>query len=172
MQALRFLFSPSGRLSRQAFVVAAIVVYLVGAASHLLTTPQPIAHGGLWLFAAAQALLIWIWFVLHARRLRDAGHGVGLAAGASLLYALSVLLLFILAASFSTNLGGEVSDPNAASALGLILLVSIIAILVGSPHYDLTWLVVAILLVISFVPVIFALGVTVWAASQRSGEAA
>ena len=37
------------------------------------------ARTGPWLFAAAQALLIWVWYVLHAKRLRDAGRSVGLA---------------------------------------------------------------------------------------------
>jgi hypothetical protein len=172
MQALRFLFAPSGRLSPQTFVVAAVVVYLAGAASHLLTMPEVIARGGLWSFAAAQALLIWIWFVLHAKRLRDGGRGVGLAAGASLLYALSVVLLIILAASFNNTLAGQVPEANTASALGLILLVSIVAILLGSPHYDLAGLVVAVLLLIAFVPVIVVVAVTLWAATRRSGEAA
>ena len=87
---------------------------------------------GLWLFAAVQALLIWVWYVLHAKRLRDAGRSVGPAIGASLLYALSIILLLILAISFYAPLSGQVSDSNLASALGLILLVSIIAVLLGS----------------------------------------
>ena len=37
-----------------------------------------------------QALLIWMWFALHAKRLRDAGRTIGLAVGAAVLYALSV----------------------------------------------------------------------------------
>ena len=31
-----------------------------------------------------------------------------------------------------------VTDPNTASALGLILFVTIIAILAGAPHYDMS----------------------------------
>src|SRR5271170_4663913 len=123
MRALRFLFSPFGRLEPQAFGFAAAIVYLAGAASHALTAPAAIAHGGLWPFAAVQALLTWVWFVVHAKRLRDAGHGVGLAAGASLLYALSIILLLILAASFHSTSAGLGSDADTSSALGLILLV-------------------------------------------------
>jgi len=171
MQALRFLFSSSGRLPPQAFAFAVVVVYLAGAASHLLTVPEVIARGGLWPFVAAQALLIWIWFTLHAKRLRDAGRAVGLAAGVSFLYALSLLLLIIVTASFYNALAGEVPDPNAAGALGLILLVSIVAILLGSPHYDLAWLMVAILLLIAFFPVIVAVVVSLWAATRPSAGA-
>lgn len=170
MRALRLLFSPSGRLSPQTFVIGVVLVYLAGIASQVLTLLEVMARSGPWAFAVGQALLIWIWFVLHAKRLRDAGSGIGLAAGASLLYALAVVLLLIVAASFYSPLAGQVPDANTASALGLLLLVSIVAILVGSPHYDLAWLVVVILVVIAFVPVIVAVAVTLWAATRPSGE--
>jgi hypothetical protein len=41
--------------------------------------------------------------------------------------------------------------------------------LLGSPHYDLAWLMVAILLLIAFVPVIVAVVVSLWAATRPSG---
>jgi len=170
MPAMRLLFSPSGRLRPQAFAIAAAAVYVAGITAQSLTVPEVLARAGLWPFAAVQALLVWIWFVLHAKRLRDAGRGVGLAAGVSLLYALSVALLIILAALFSGTLAGQVPDANAASALGLILLISIIADLLGSPHYDLTSLTAAILLLIAIAPVILAVVVTLWAATRPSVE--
>jgi len=170
MQALRFLFSPHGRLSPQPFAFAVVAVYAAGIASQWLTTPEVIARAGLWPFTIAQAVLIWVWFALHAKRLRDAGRAVGLAAGVSLLYALSVALLIIVAASFFNTLAGEVTDANTASALGLLLLVSIIAILLGSPHYDFAWLLVMVLTLLAFVPVIVAVIFTVWAVTRPSRE--
>ena len=97
MEALRFLFSPSGRLSPQAFLFGAFAVYAAGAASQLLTMPAVMSRGGPWLFAAAQALLIWIWYVLHAKRLHDADRSVAPAVAASILYGLAIILLLILA---------------------------------------------------------------------------
>jgi hypothetical protein len=168
MQALRLLFSPTGRLSPPVFIVAAVLIYLAGMASHLLTTPDVIVRAGLWPFLAAQIVLIWIWYAVHAKRLRDGGQAAGLAAGVSVLYALSVALLVIVAASFYGALAGDGHDANAASALGLILFVSIVAILAGSPHYDIGWLIVAILLVIAFVPIVLAVVTTAWAATRPS----
>jgi len=172
MQTLRLIFSPSGRLAPQAFIIAAILVYLVGIASHLLTGSSVVLHAGLWPFLFVQALLIWIWFAVHAKRLHDAGRTAGLAAGVAILYALSIALLVIVAASFYGALAGQMpyADANTASALGLILLVSIIAILLGAPHYDLAWLVVAILLLIALVPVVLAFVVTLWAATRPSAQ--
>src|SRR5580692_11893212 len=108
MQALSLLFSPNGRLRPQPFIYGALAVYALGAASQLLTRPDVMMRGGLWLFAASQAVLIWIWFALHAKRLRDADRAAGLAAGASLLYALAVVLLLIVATAFFTT------SPSAA----------------------------------------------------------
>src|SRR5580698_7677198 len=125
MQALRFLFSPSGRLGPQAFAVAVIVVYAAGAASQWLTVPGVVARNGLWPFALAQAVLIWVWFALHAKRLRDADRSAGLAAGASLLYALAVVLLLIVATAFFTTSPSAATGANPTGALGLILLLSI-----------------------------------------------
>ncbi len=170
MQALRFLFSPSGRLRPRAFGFCAAAVYAAGVASQRLTVPDVIAWGGLWPFAIVQALLIWIWFSLHAKRLRDAGRTIGLAAGVSVLYALSVVLLLIVAAAFFNTAAVAATDANAASALGLVLLVSIVAILVGSPHYDFAWLMAAILTATGLLPVIVALVFTLWVATRPSSE--
>jgi hypothetical protein len=153
------------------FLGVAVVVYVLGAASHLLTAPAVIGQAGPWPFAAVQALLIWIWFTLHSKRLRDAGLGTGLAVGVSLLYALSVLLLVVVEASFAGAIAGQTGDTKAASGLELILLVSIIALLLGSTHYDVTWAVVAILLAIEFIPIALALGTTIWAGAQPSRAA-
>jgi uncharacterized membrane protein YhaH (DUF805 family) len=168
MHSLRFVFSPAGRLSPQPFIIAAILVYIAGVASHGLTTPDVIVRAGLWPFLAVQIVLIWIWYALHSKRLRDGGQSTGLAAGVSLLYALSVALLVIVAASFYGALSADGTDPNTASALGLILFVTIIAMLAGAPHYDLSWLIVAILLVLAFMPVALAIGTTVWASTRPS----
>jgi len=168
MQALRFLFSPSGRLPPQGFIFAVITVYAAGAASHWLTTPDVIARAGLWPFVAVQALLIWIWYALHARRMHDAGRGAGLAAGIGLLYVLSLVLLIIVAASFFNTAD---ADANAASALGLLLLASIIASLLGSPHYDVSWLIVAVLVAMAVVPLAVAVLFSIWAAVQPSATA-
>ncbi len=168
MHALRFLLSPSGRLRPQPFIVAIAAVYAAGVASHGLTTADVIARVGLWGFVAVQALLVWIWFALHAKRLRDAGRRAGLAAGVALLYVLSIVLLVIVAAAFFNTAAADAADANTASALGLILLVAVVAALTGSAHYDIAWLLVAALTLVAFVPVIVALLFTLWGATRPS----
>ncbi len=168
MQAIQFLFSPNGRLKPQPFIYGAVGVYLFGVASHLLTTPDVIRHGGLWPFLAAQILLIWIWFVLHAKRLHDAGKSSGLAIAVGLLYGLSLVLLLIVADSFFNTADGLMDNAGATGALELILLLYVIVTLIGSPHYDLAWLLVVILVLIGFVPIVVAVVFSAWTARRPS----
>ena len=53
--------------------MAVIAVYLASFASQMLLSPPVTAQAGVALFVLAQIALIWIWIVLHTRRLRDAG---------------------------------------------------------------------------------------------------
>jgi hypothetical protein len=167
MLALRFLFSPAGRLAPRAFVFAAIVVYALGLAAQWLTMPDILLRAGIWPFAVAQALLVWVWYVLHARRLRDAGRPVDIAAGAALLYGLSIVLLLIVTIGYFKPYAGAV-DPNATAALNIILFIMVISALTQSASHDVGALIVTVLMVLALLPVIVAVAVTLWAATRPS----
>jgi hypothetical protein len=163
------LVSPQGRLRPQPFLTAIAAVYIAGALSHWLTVPGVAARIGLWAFAAAQAALIWLWFVLHAKRLHDAGRGEGLAVAVAVLYVLSLILLLLLATNFfAGSEAGSLGDASATSALELVLLLYIVMTLTGPVQYDLTWIVVMILTLFAFVPVVVALFFTLWTATRTS----
>jgi uncharacterized membrane protein YhaH (DUF805 family) len=168
MEPLRFIFSPSGRVGPQAFTLAAIGIYVAGVASQCLTSNGLIIRGGVWPFAIVQVMLIWIWFSLHAKRLRDADRSVGLAAAASALYLVAVLLLlFLLGTFFGDGSSRQAADSNSTGALSLILFIWIIAILSDAPGASFYWLGILIC-VMALVPIVFAVAVTLWAAT-RSG---
>jgi hypothetical protein len=167
MRALHLLFSPFGRLGPKAFVIAVIVVDTAGAASQWLTVLGATASSKLLLFAAVQALLIWVWFVLHAKRLRDADRSIGLAVGAAVLYSLSVVLLLTLATAFFTTAPTRY-DANTIGALTLILMLEILEALGAASSYPLGSIIVGILVALAFLPVIVAVIVTLWAATGAS----
>lgn len=162
------LLSPNGRLRPLPFILAALVIYGLGAASHFLTAPGVMARASLWPFAAAQAVLIWCWYVLHAQRLRDAGRGAGLAGGVALLYVLSIVLLLILAVAFAAPSGGLFGNANASVALGLILIAYILSALTDASGDGLGSVMIVVLTAMAFVPTAVALIFTAWAASQPS----
>ncbi len=170
MRILRLLFSPAGRLPQPPFIIVAVLLYVAAVASQALTVRDVIKSAGLWPFLAAQLVLVWIWYALHAKRLRDAGKPAGLAVATSVLYLLSVALLVILAGAFYGTSALQGTDPNAASALELILFVSTIAVLSGQPRDSLAWLMVAILLLIAYLPIVLAVVTTAWAATRPTTE--
>lgn len=169
MGAMLSFLSPTGRLRPQPFLAAIAAVYIAGALSHWLTVPDVIARVGLWAFAAAQAALTWLWFVLHAKRLHDAGRSEGLAIAIALLYLLSMVLLLLLATNFfAGSEPGSLGGASATSALELVLLLYIVMTLAGPMQYDLTWIVVVLLTLFAFVPVLVALFLSLWTATRIS----
>src|SRR5262249_6198668 len=96
MTFLAFPLSPFGRASPRAFAVAIGIVYLAGFASQVLLAAAVTTRAGLAPFVLVQSILLWVWFALHARRLRDCGCGVGWAIGIGLLYALGIALMVVL----------------------------------------------------------------------------
>lgn len=54
-----------------------------------------VARVGVAPFALVQAALTYAWYVLHARRLRDAGYGTGWALVIAMLYCLGVALFLL-----------------------------------------------------------------------------
>jgi uncharacterized membrane protein YhaH (DUF805 family) len=172
MHALTVI-SPAGRLRPQPFLAAIAAVYIAGALSHWLTVPDVTARVGLWAFAAAQAVLIWLWFVVHAKRLHDAGRREGLAIAVALLYMLSLVLLLLLATNFfAGSEAGSLGSASATSALELVLLLYIMMTLAGPMQYDLTWIVVVILTLFAIVPVLIALFFSLWTATRTSAAQA
>ncbi len=165
MRALRSLLSPSGRLAPQPFIAAVLAVYAAGIGAQWLTMQQVLAHAGIWPFAIAQAMLIWIWYVLHAQRLHDADSPVDVAAGAAALYTLSIVLLLIVAMNFFTPFAGG-TEPNATAALNIVLLIAVVAALSQTSGHDVGGLILAICIVMAFLPVIVAVAVTCWAATR------
>jgi hypothetical protein len=168
MQTAGSFLTPHGWLKPQPFIYGAAAIYLLGVLSQWLTVPDVLARAGLWPFIAAQLILIWLWFVAHAKRLHDAGRTTGLAAGVASLYVLSLALLLIVADSFFNTSDALMANANATSALGLILLFYIVATLLGSMQYDLAWVVVAILTLLAILPIVVTLAFTIWAATRPS----
>src|SRR2546425_1003154 len=123
MNPLTPVFSPFGRIDRRTFAIAIIGFYGVGLASQLLLSAPVTVRAGLWPFAVAQGVLTWVWFALHAKRLRDAGRGIGGALAVAIIYGLAVVLLLLVMSAFA----GAPSDPankqGALAGLGGLLVV-------------------------------------------------
>jgi hypothetical protein len=158
-------FSPGVRLARGPFAIAVIGVYLVSFASQVLLSAPVTAALSVVPFVLAQAVLIWVWIVVHRRRLRDAGRPVGIVIGIAMVYALEAVLLTLLIWVL-TSASGEASGN--AGIFHLFTILYLLGSITGESNiagvqYWLTGLVGLLVL-----PVLIAIVFSLWAATKPS----
>jgi uncharacterized membrane protein YhaH (DUF805 family) len=168
MNSVALFFSQSGRLAPRPFWVAVLVVYLAGFASQALLSPPVTMRAGLWPFALAQPVLIWCWYALHAKRLRDGGLGAGTAAGIAALAGLAVLLLLLILTVVLEAGTPPDADPKASGLLAFLVLFSLIALVSGALDMGLFGLIAGALLVLALLPIVSALALSIWAGTRPS----
>jgi len=164
--------SPAGRLAPLPFAVAVIAVYFVSFGSQVLLSAPVTARMSVLPFVLVQAVLIWIWIVLHSRRLRDAGRSTGLAVGVAMVYALEVVLLTIVIwLLLAATAGTSDSAGSEASILHLFVILYLLTLLSGDPAFGALqlWLIAYVALML--LPVAIALGFSLWAATRPSAPA-
>jgi uncharacterized membrane protein YhaH (DUF805 family) len=164
MNPVALFVSPSGRLAPRAFWGAVLAVYAAGFMSQALLSPGVTLRAGLWPFAAVQPVLIWCWFALHAKRLRDAGLSPGVAGGIAALAGLAVLLLLLILTVVLE--AGTTPDAERSGVLGVFVLFSLIALASGALDMGLFGLIAGALLIVAVLPVVTALAFSVWTGTR------
>jgi uncharacterized membrane protein YhaH (DUF805 family) len=160
MESLAVFFSARGRLAPRAFAAGAAVVYGTALLSALLISPPVLLRAGLAPFALVQAIAIWCWFCLHAKRLRDADRQVGVAVAIAVLYALAVIL-FLLLVALIMPFGDAAQRARAEDVPVLPLLIATLTAETGIFAY-----VAAAILALVVAPVPVAIGFSIWAATR------
>ena len=160
MESLAVFFSARGRLAPRAFAAGAAVVYGTAFLSLLLISPPVMLRAGLAPFALVQAIAIWCWLCLHAKRLRDAGRQVGVAVAIAVLYALAVIL-FLLLVALIMPFGDAAQRARADDISALPLLFATLTAETGIFAY-----VAAAILALVVAPVPMAIGFSIWAATR------
>jgi uncharacterized membrane protein YhaH (DUF805 family) len=170
MDQLSSIVSTSGRIARKPFAISVVVLYLLSFGTRALLAPSVMAQGGGILFALAQMLLIWIWYALHARRLRDAGRGRGSAVGIAIVYGFGIALVMLVALLLNPPASGGAPDggPPAAGLAELLLLLYLIALLTGQPHLGVFGYVLIGIAVLVLAPIVIALLFSLWAGTRPS----
>jgi uncharacterized membrane protein YhaH (DUF805 family) len=167
--SLPSLLSFSGRLAPLPFVVAAIVVYLASFGSQVLLSAPVTARMNVVPFALVQAVLIWLWLVLHARRLHDAGRPAGLAVGIAIVYALEVVLLIIVVwLMLESGMARGGGAGREAGILHLFVILYLLTLLSGDPGLGALQIWIIGFVTLMLLPVAIALGFSLWAATRAS----
>jgi len=164
MESLALFFSSSGRLAPKPFARAVVAVYAAAFLSQFLISP-PLLRIGLAAFALVQAISMWAWFCLHAKRLRDAERPIGLAVAIVVLYALAmILLLLVIALVLGMTPGGDGTDVLISSHL--------VRIIAGDPDPGFFGYVAAGVLLLVFAPMLIAMWFSIWIGAMPPAAAA
>ena len=161
-------FSPSGRLARQPFGTAVSIVYFLGLLSQSLLTGPAMHRVGLLPFVLLHAALLWVWFSIHAKRLRDAGRGIGIAIGIATVNVLAIIQLLLVISFLVSPVEGQPGE-TAGSVLGTwIVLIFLVKILSGAAGPGWLGAVLLTLFAIAMLPILLALGFSLWAGTRRN----
>ena len=158
MESLALLFSSHGRIARKPFVLAVLLVYVLIVVSQLLLSKTVIARLNVLPFALAQGLLLFCWYALHAKRLRDTGRATGAATGIAVINAMSVVLfLLLLELMLGISAMGIATKKEDQELVAVLLIIFLLALFSGSGAIDLFYILsVVVLGLIALSPVIAA----------------
>ena len=168
MDPLAFFLSTNGDLKPRPFAVGAVLIYAASLASQALISAPIVARAGFWPFAAAQATLLWTWYAIHAKRLRDAGQDVGAAAGVAALYALAMVLLLFIA--FFIRVGAYPHEELATSPIRWLGPLSFRGF--GAGAFGGLGPILAGFVLAAFAPALVALGFSIWTGTRPSAARA
>jgi uncharacterized membrane protein YhaH (DUF805 family) len=166
------LLSPSGTLSPKPFVIGALAVYLASFLSQMLLGAPVTMQAGLWPFTLVQIVLIWAWYVLHARRQHDAGRPSGMALGVAAIYTLMIVLLILVMAVLTAS---DTSNDSLKAGQGLMQLFAVLfffSMLFGEfGGFSVVgyWVIGFVILMLT--PVFVALVFSLWTATRPSAPA-
>ncbi len=157
------------RIAPGPFVSAVLGLYTLGFVSQLLLAGAVTERLTVAPFVLVQAVLIAFWIVLHRRRLHDAGRPAGIVTGIALIYALEVVLLTVLVALLlsATAGSGEGAGPH-AGILQLFVILYFLTMLGGDPALGAMKIWIFGFVALMLLPVVIALGFSVWAATRPS----
>lgn len=165
---------PSGsapqRLAPGPFVSAVLGIYALSFASQVLLSSPVTSRLSVIPFALVQAMLIAGWIVLHRRRLVDAGRPTAIVLGVALIYVLEIVLLVIVVAWMLSAKAGGVG-PH-AGILQLFVILYFLTLLGGDPSLGALQLWLIGFVALMLLPVVVALGFSLWAARQPSMSSA
>jgi hypothetical protein len=148
-------------------MLAVAVIYLASFLSQVLISPPVTARWGVWTFVLVQAPLTWVWFVLHARRLRDAGHPAGSALAIGILYALAIVLLMLLVEPLlGPDTNAAATEVPRASFADFWIFLLLLAALTGEPSFGFFYVLALFMLALILTPFAIALGFSIWAATR------
>jgi hypothetical protein len=162
-------FMTSGDLEQGPYFRSLIALAVGAVLSHLLTAPVVTAQLGLLPFIVTQLALIWWWYALIVKRLRNAERSfLGVTAVAIInLFALLLLSVMLVLQFSDTSVGA--AGPYIPASISLLIypFVFLFNVLTG-PSPNPQDLQVALLALAVLAPLVLAIFYSIWAIAQPS----
>jgi len=171
MSLLKVAFSPLGSLSPRTFAPAVVLVYAAGLLSYLLLMGSVTAVTGALAFLLAQAMVTWIWYMLHAKRLRDCDRPTGLALAIATLYALSVILFLLLIVLVTSGDMAQSVDAVPRTHIDLLAVLGSIGMILRHSNIGASGYLILAFLALSLLPVAIAVCFSLWVGTRASAPA-
>lgn len=175
MESFGAVFSPAGRIAPKAFWIGAFAVYLVSFFTQFLLAAPVTARASVLPFVLAQAGIAWLWYVLHAKRLRSAGRPIAPAVALSVLYGLAIVLLLLVVAAASAPGGSPpvtgVEPQPSTGVFDLFLLLFILGVIFNQPNLGIFGVILLGVIALILLPIVIAIAFTVWVGTRPSAPA-
>jgi uncharacterized membrane protein YhaH (DUF805 family) len=160
---------PSGDLEQGPYA-RALVGLLIGAVlSNMLSAPVVTASFGIWPFVVTQFALLWFWFALTAKRLRNAERSVLGVTAVALIALIAVVLLAVMLALQASDLEAGAAAPWIPASIGTLIYPFVFLFnLVTGPSANAQDLTIAVLATFTVAPLLLMIWYSAWAAMQPS----
>jgi uncharacterized membrane protein YhaH (DUF805 family) len=162
-------FIPSGDLEQRPYFRSLIALAIGAVLSHMLTAPVVTAQLGILPFVITQLAILWWWYALIVKRMRNAERSfLGVTAVSLIdLFALLLLSVMLLLQFSDTSVGA--AGPYIPASISLLIypFVFLFNVLTG-PAANPQDLQVALLALAVVAPLILTIFYSLWAAAQPS----
>jgi uncharacterized membrane protein YhaH (DUF805 family) len=160
---------PSGDIEQRPYA-RALVALLIGAIlSNMLSAPVVTASFGIWPFVVTQFALLWFWFALTAKRLRNAERSVLGVTAVALIAVIAIVLLAVVLALQSSDLEAGAAAPWIPASIGTLIYPFVFLFnLVTGPSANAQDLTIAVLATFTVAPLLLMTWYSAWAALQPS----
>ena len=164
-------FIPTGDLEQRPYARALIGLLIGAVLSNMLSAPVVTAAFGIWPFVVTQLVLLWFWFSLTAKRLRNAERSVLGVTAVALIAVIAIVLLAVMLAVQFIDTGAGTAAPWLPASIGILIypFVFVLNVITG-PSANPQDMTIAVLSLFTLAPLLLLIWYSAWAALQPSEQ--
>jgi uncharacterized membrane protein YhaH (DUF805 family) len=161
--------SPSGDIEQGPYARALIGLLIGAFLSNMLSAPAISVTFGLWPFAVTQLALLWFWYALTARRLRNAERSILGVTAVAVIALFAIVLLTVLLMLQPVDPEPTTAGPWLPASIGTLIYPFVFLLnLVAGPSANPQDATIAALSVFTVAPLLLLIWYSAWAALQPS----